>query len=158
MSKPTAAEIIDRLYLELSQFMTATTAKELALKAELEQVKAILAEHKNRENEPLRGCAMSKPTEADRLAEIRARHNLEGEAAVYSDWAMHKDRAELLTMIDARDKELEQVKGLGRKLCDDLLLRAGLSERVAPDGSKFVDVSYGIWAEFYDAIDGGNKE
>ena len=62
-----------------------------------------------------------KPTAADRLAEIRARHN----ATIFIDWGYdrasqpqslsnaeqcHADRAELLTMIDARDKELEQVK------------------------------------------------
>ena len=63
---------------------------------------------------------MSKPTAADRLAEIRARH----QATFIVDWfdaevqplslsnaeKCHADRAELLTMIDARDKELEQVK------------------------------------------------
>ena len=77
-----------------------------------------------------------KPTAADRLAEIRARHN----ATIFIDWGYdrasqpqslsnaeqcHADRAELLSMIDARDKELEQVKADHAEL-----VRACISDRV----------------------------
>ena len=66
------------------------------------------------------GDCTCKPTVADKLEEIRVRH----QATFIVDWfdaevqplslsnaeKCHADRAELLTMIDARDKELEQVK------------------------------------------------
>lgn len=60
-------EIINRLFLELSQFATATTAKELKLRAELDAVDATL-------------WPDGKPDtyEPDRSARIRALTKLKG--------------------------------------------------------------------------------
>jgi len=64
MSKPTAADRLEQIREEISEGMLTPpfiSKMEVvlslldALEAELEQVKAILAEHKNRENEPLQG-------------------------------------------------------------------------------------------------------
>jgi len=43
-------ETIDRLFLELSQFSKATTAKELNLKAELEQAQAVIRDRDEKIN------------------------------------------------------------------------------------------------------------